>query len=186
MKPRNSHVWDRQATDWYVEPEWCSERLFDEEEFDGAIHDPAAGMGRIVMAAHKHGYSAIGTDIHPRTRIVQKADFFKCDHDMTNTVTNPPFKLAQEFALRALHHTRRKVAVIFPVARLNAAHWLDGSPLERIWLLTPRPSMPPGESILNNIKPGGGKVDFCWLVFNKQKHVVRRPELRWLHREGNK
>jgi hypothetical protein len=31
------------------------------------------------------------------------------------------------------------VAIIFPTARLNAARWLQDTPLRRIWLLTPRP-----------------------------------------------
>lgn len=31
---RNSHVFARDPHDWYLEPRWCSERLFDVEEFD--------------------------------------------------------------------------------------------------------------------------------------------------------
>jgi len=65
--------------------------------------------------------------------------------------------------------------------RLNAAHWLRDTPLARIYLLTPRPSMPPGHVILAGEKPGGGSQDFCWLVFfHKHKGP---PELRWLHRD---
>jgi len=44
-----------------------------------------------------------------------------------------------------------------PVACLNAAHWLQGTPLRRISLLTPRPSMPPGHIIAAGSKPGGGQ-----------------------------
>jgi hypothetical protein len=44
------------------------------------------------------------------------------------------------FALHALSLATAKVAMIFPVARLNAAHWLRATPLRRVWLLTPRPS----------------------------------------------
>jgi hypothetical protein len=46
-----------------VEPPWVAVRLFDMESFTGAIHDPAAGMGRIVEAARSHGHAATRADI---------------------------------------------------------------------------------------------------------------------------
>jgi hypothetical protein len=54
--------------------------------------------------------------------------------------------------------------------------------LTRVYLLTPRPSMPPGQVILRGEEPGGGKQDFVWLVFSQQHKGP--PELRWLHRDG--
>ena len=84
-----------------------------------------------------------------------------------NVVTNPPFRLARAFVERALTLGAVKIAIIFPTARLNAARWLKPLPLAKIYLLTPRPSMPPGEVIARGEKPGGGKTDFCWLVFDR-------------------
>jgi hypothetical protein len=98
-------------------------------------------------------------------------------------VCNPPFNVAREFAEHALGLARGKVAMIFPTARLNAARWLYETPLQRVWLLTPRPSMPPGETILRGEKPGGGKVDFCWLVWNRGHIGV--PSIDWLHRDDH-
>jgi hypothetical protein len=57
-------------------------------------------------------------------------------------------------------------------------------PLAKIYLLTPRPSMPPGDMIARGEKPGGGKTDFCWLVFDRT--YIGPPTLRWLHRDGGK
>ena len=59
-------------------------------------------------------------------------------------VGNPPFKAVEPFAHHALKLGARRVALLFPTARLNGARWLRKLPLRRIWLLTPRPSMPPG------------------------------------------
>jgi hypothetical protein len=73
--------------------------------------------------------------------------------------------------------------MIFPTARLNAARWLHGTPLQRVWLLTPRPSMPPGETILRGERPGGGKTDFCWLVWDRG--YVGAASIDWLHRDGD-
>ncbi len=71
-----------------------------------------------------------------------------------------------------------------PVGRLNAAHWLKGTPLARVWLMTPRPSMPPGHVITRGEKPGGGKVDFCWLVWTRGRTAP--AEMRWLRRDAVK
>ena len=46
-RPRRSHIFDRDDHDFYVEPAWCSERLFAVEPFAGLIWDPAAGSGTI-------------------------------------------------------------------------------------------------------------------------------------------
>jgi hypothetical protein len=66
--------------------------------------------------------------------------------------------------------------------RLNAARWLEGLPLAKIYLLTPRPSMPPGEVIARGERPRGGRMDYAWLVFNLGHSGP--PELRWLHRDS--
>jgi len=62
------------------------------------------------------------------------------------------------------------------------ADWLADTPLARVYLLTPRPSMPPGQVIEAGEKPEGGKQDFVWLVW--RRGYVGPPELRWLHRDG--
>ena len=65
--------------------------------------------------------------------------------------------------------------------RLPAARWLSALPLYHIWLMTPRPSMPPGSFIEAGGKVGGGTQDFCWLVF--LQGYDGEPEVRWLRRE---
>jgi hypothetical protein len=183
-RKRESHIdiWQRDKHDHYVEPRWVSERLFDVESFVGEIVDPACGFGNIVEAARAHGYSASGRDIVDRGfpgTIVQ--DFMDCSDRLDNIACNIPFDIAPEFTQHALKLIRYKLAIIFPVARLNAAHhWLEQMPLMSVWLLTPRPSMPPGHIIAAGEKPRGGKMDYCWLIFSIGH--VGMPELRWLHR----
>lgn len=165
----------------YVEPEWVSERLFAMEVFSGKIWDPACGFGRIVVSALGAGYEAYGSDLVDRGWDSTTQDFFWYDYSHDNIVTNPPFNVAREFAGHALKRARLKVAMIFPTARLNAARWLEQTPLRRIWLLTPRPSMPPGSHILSGGKVGGGKSDYCWLVWRQGYEGA--PEVRWLRRD---
>jgi hypothetical protein len=42
--------------------------------------------------------------------------------------------------------------------------------------------MPPGSYLEAGHKPGGGRVDFCWLVFEHGYSGI--AEVRWLHREA--
>jgi hypothetical protein len=182
-KLRRSHVWPRSDADFYVEPAWVPERLFAVEPFIGEVIDPCCGLGTIVKAARRAHHCSEGWDICDRGFSGTKVrDFLTSSEQICNFVSNPPFGIAREFVLHALALARHKVAIVFPTARLNAARWLEQTPLARIWLLTPRPSMPPGEAILRGEKPGGGKVDFCWLVF--EVGYCGATMVRWLRRDG--
>lgn len=185
---KNARVWERQAEDWYVEPEWCSERLLYVEKFSGYITDPACGMGRIVQSALKHGYFADGSDIVSRSPVCAYVRDFLSDKFVypksvkPDIISNPPFDLFEQFARKAITICDGKVAMLWLVRRLVAARWLQETPLARVWLLTPRPSMPPGEVILRGDKPGNGTQDFCWLVWDK--NYKGQPHIAWLHRDG--
>lgn len=180
-----AHKFERQAQEHYVEPFWCSERLFAVEQFEGAVWDPCCGFGRIPLSAVKAGHTAVGTDIRDRGYVdfAGKLDFLDGGNAYApNIVCNPPFNIAGRFAKHAVTMAGvQKVAMIFPTARLNAAHWLKETPLARIWLMTPRPSMPPGHTIAAGEKPGGGKVDFCWLVWTRGR--IGPADVHWLHRD---
>ena len=147
-RPCRSHIFDRDDHDFYVEPAWCSERLFAVEPFAGLIWDPAAGSGPIPRAARTAGLSYIASDIADHG-CGSRQDFLlaSAPAEAFNLVTNPPFGLARAFVERALTLGAVKTAIIFPTARLNAARWLEPLPLAKIYLLQPRPSMPPGEII---------------------------------------
>jgi hypothetical protein len=188
-RPLAAHVWRKEASGFYVEPSWCSERLFEIEKFTKSVWDPCCGIGRIAESARRAGHEVFASDIVDRgyQRLSACLDFLQCDRPRgANFVFNPPFDRCEEFAHHALSmigkNDKSKVATIFLQRRLNAAHWLADLPLARVYLLTPRPSMPPGHVILAGEKPGGGTQDFCWLVFSRAHKGP--PELRWLHRDG--
>jgi hypothetical protein len=158
--------------DFYVEPEWCDDALFKAESFTGPIHDPACGIGRIVESAIKAGYIASGSDIVKRS-VTRDFEFdYLNDTEplhYPNIVANPPYRKAREFIERALRESRKcafllQYGFIFGADR---SKWLRDSPLKRVWIVTPRPSMPPGELILTGGKPGGGRVDYVWAIWER-------------------
>jgi hypothetical protein len=174
---RRSYIWPRSELDHYVEPDWVSQRHFDIEPYVCEVVDPAEGLGRIPQAARDHGHCAVGFDI------ATGCDFFQETRRFANICSNPPFDIIEEFTKHALRLARYKVALIWPLRRLPAARFLQDTPLRTIWCLTPRPSMPPAHVILNGGKVGGGKEDFAWLVWCQG--YGGRPEVRWLHRDGD-
>jgi hypothetical protein len=186
-RPRRTHIFVRDDDDRYVEPLWVSRRLIEEESFAGTVHDPACGFGQIVTAARAAGLVTTGADVSPLSSDVGAVDFLRDRTERDNVIANPPYQktrscdLMREFAEHALEVTRRKVAFLVPLARLNAAHWLVRTPLHRVWLLTPRPSIPPYSYLLAGKKPQGGRVDFAWLVW--ERGFDGAPTLHWLQRD---
>jgi hypothetical protein len=183
-------AWPREEHNHYVEPRWCVRRLIEEEAFEGNIMDPCCGFGRIVQEARAAGFVAEGMDIADRGfEYLTIGNFLTSDIPAANFIFNPPFEQGEDFAFRALKLASRKVAMFYPTRRLNAAGaWLRGTPLLRIWYLTPRPSMPPGhvarELEAKGKEPSGGTQDFCVLVW--LKGYDGPASIRWLHRDEAK
>jgi hypothetical protein len=182
---KNAHLWRRHPEDFYVEPGWVSWRLFDVEQFKGAIWDPACGIGRIVdSASRNHHYLSFGSDIVKRSDWCEnEIDFLSAPvQEWHEIVSNPPFGIADKFIKHAL--AARKVAMLLPTKWMNSAargKWLETTPLKQVLLLAPRPSMPPGPVIEAGEKPGNGTVDFAWFVW--ERGYIGAPTIGWLRRD---
>jgi hypothetical protein len=195
LRRRESHLWERAAGDWYIEPKWIWERLFAVERFDGVIVDPACGLGTVIKAAHAAGFAAIGCDKIQRAPEFPAHDFMLSNWpdfwDAPNIVTNPPFALCNRleigklnFVELCLERAARKVALLLPanwVQGQRRARWLAKQPLYRVYMVCPRPSMPPGHVIEAGLRPGNGTTDYCVTVFLRGYQGA--PTLHWLHRD---
>jgi hypothetical protein len=159
--------------------------------------DPCAGMGNIVQSGRNAGVSIEGFDLRDRgvpdvrggfdffDTYAYLSGYFPVDH----IVSNPPYghsaplRLEERFIDLAIGRARTKVAVFLPaVWAVSRGPWLAERGLYRVYLCSPRPSCPPGASILAGGKPGGGKVDYAWYVF--LKGYTGHPALLWLRRAG--
>ena len=193
-----AHHWERSDDEWYVEPQDCTTALLGAERFRGQIWDPCCGGGNIVRAAHAYGRMAFGTDIVNRgwdfDNVLWRGeqDFLATDPEHFPAdclIMNPPFGrgvLTEAFIRHALRGaTLAKLAVFVDVRFLNSSKRANGLyselPPDRVWIITPRPSCPPGAYLAAGNKAGGGTADFCWLVWDRTAPSCGTT-LRWLRR----
>ena len=178
-KAKKAHVWERDGLDWYVEPETSTSALLRVERFVGRIHDPSCGQGNIVKTLIAHGYHASGSDLVDRAG---SPGWFKGISDFLgpeamfadNIVMNPPFfkaKGAEAFIRKALAVATGKVAAFVDIKFLAGGGRANGLyrelPPNRVWIITPRPSCPPGEVLKAGGKAEGGTADWIWMVWDK-------------------
>lgn len=155
---------DRERDDFYPTPPEGTEALLRVEKFDGPIWEPACGEGHMAEVLKAHGYEVVSTDLVDRGYGTPRVDFLMETQPLApNIVTNPPFKLGEAFARKALELTTGKVALL---CRLM---WLEGrerrmlfeaSPLARVWVFSGRLGMTKGA-----IATQGGMVPYAWFVF---------------------
>lgn len=190
---KNAHVWERDEFDWYVEPVRATEQLLDVEEFHGPVWDPACGGGNTLRALTSRGIRCTGSDIVDRG-VGGVCDFLDPVYtfvDVPEIICNPPFyraKGAEAFIRRALEVALVKVAMFVDVKFLAGSSRAQGlfadHPPSRVWIITPRPSCPPGELLKAGGKAEGGTADWCWLVWD-----IGRPapgtRLGWLTAKGS-
>lgn len=192
LKKRESSLWTREENDWYREPRWCSDRLFQEEKFTGTILDPAAGGGHIVQSGLDAGLDISGSDLLIRSDLitVQRDWLEPCSERWDNIISNPPFGLCDDrktkthpFVQRCLERANRKVCLLMPANWIQGdtrSRWIEKTPLRRVYFISPRPSMPPGQVLAAGGKAGNGTTDYGWYVW---QHDYDGPaEIRWLRR----
>lgn len=191
---KKAHVWERDPHNWYVEPEEATEALLVVERFAGKIWDPACGQGNIVNTLIDRGYSAFGTDIVQRHDGAEwwagQFDFLTDQYPLgaPNIVMNPPFfraKGAEAFIRRALDIATTKVAAFVDLRFLAGAERAKGlytdHPPDRVWIITPRLSCPPGEYLKSGGEAKGGTADWCWMVWDMSSPYLG-TSMSWLTR----
>lgn len=171
----------RQADDFYRTPARCTDRLLAVEQFPVHVWEPACGDGAISEALRAAGHEVVSTDLVDRGYGLARRDFlFEQQKLAPAIITNPPFKLADEFVIHALALGTEKVAMFMRLA------WLEGGqrharlwsrhPPARIWTFSRRQTLWRGDD--PNAKDKGGAIAFAWFVWDLG--FTGHPELRWL------
>ncbi|MEM9584806.1 MAG: class I SAM-dependent methyltransferase [Pseudomonadota bacterium] len=111
----NRHPLKARGNDLYETPDCATETLCRELGLPKKIWEPACGRGAIAKILLKHGHSVACTDLVDYGYGEAGVDFLM-EHDVPNgvriVVTNPPFKLANEFVRHALSLVPRCVMLL--------------------------------------------------------------------------
>jgi len=167
----------RPSNDYYPTPPVGTRGLLRVETFSGAIWECACGDGAMSRVLESAGYDVISTDLEPRNYGTQ-LDFLLADKLLApNIVTNPPFKIAQQFAMRALAMECDRLALLCKIQFLEGierAAWLETTPLKNVWVFKKRLKME-----RNGVKiKGGGMMTFSWFVW--ERFYTGRPAIGWI------
>ena len=167
----------RPENDFYPTPPEGTLGLLRVESFVGDIWEPACGNGAMSKVLESAGYKVISTDLEPRGYGSQGDFFFYGSLLAPNIVTNPPFRLAQEFADRALALGCDKLAMLCKLVFLEGKErgaWFPNTPLKSVYVFSERLNL-----YRNGIDNGGsGMIAFAWFVW--QRGYSGKPMIEWL------
>jgi hypothetical protein len=123
------------ALDFFPTPPWATRALLRHVLPVGAVADafgrtcwePAAGDGHMAEVLREHFDQVHASDVHDYGRgyavgsfVGEGLDIAECPFRPDWIITNPPFNLALDFALRAMHTARIGVALLVRTG------WLEG------------------------------------------------------------
>lgn len=171
----------REKDDFYPTPPEGTEALLSVESFDGAIWEPACGAGDMSRVLEAGGHEVVSTDLVARGYGQSGIDFLmEWEAQAPNIVTNPPFKMADQFARHALRLAAGKVALLARIQFLEGADrrkLFDERPPARVWVFSWRLPISRGE-----VKPveerKGSMATYAWFVWDRSH--TGKPTLGWI------
>lgn len=168
------------SDDFHETPVEAVEALLSVEQFVGSIWEPACGDGAISRVLATHGYEVVETDLVQRSVGQGRIDFLMEQRALApNIVTNPPFKLAAEFADKAHQLGVAKVALL---CRLG---WLEGrarsrmfqrTGLARVWVFSGR--LPMMHRVGYDGPISTSAIAFAWFIWDREHSGP--PVVGWL------
>lgn len=147
-----------------------------------SLWEPACGDGAIVSPLRAAGYRVHATDLVARGCPDSRAgeDFlmpFPVPDGVEGIVTNPPFKLAQQFVDRALLVVPY-VAMLLRVGFLESAErraWFQDGPLARVHISSRRLPMMHRDGWEG--EKSSSAIAFAWFVWDRRHQG--EPVIRW-------
>jgi hypothetical protein len=173
---------DREKDDFYATPEESTLALLRAESFDGPIWEPACGNGAISKVLEAAGHRVASTDLVDRGYGEPRVDFLmEYTPRAPNIITNPPFKLASDFARKALQLTTGKVALLLKVGFLEGkgrGDLYDVMPFARLWVFRERQTFLKGGDTSVTMNGAGGMIAYGWFVW--EHGYTGKPTLGWI------
>ncbi|MCU7837622.1 MAG: hypothetical protein KZQ83_20580 [gamma proteobacterium symbiont of Taylorina sp.] len=153
--------------DFYKTPAWCTKSLLPLISWDAvdSFYEPCAGDGAI--------YDLIPMDNKDWSEIQQGRDYLENNHKPVDLIiTNPPYRLAQEFIIKALTHGKTVIMLLrlnFLESQARYEFW-QANPPSHIITLSKRPSF---------TGKGSDSTGYAWFVWGGIG-VVKGHTLQWI------
>ena len=177
---------ERSKLDYYGTDPRSTEALLTVEKFSEKIWEPASGHNLITNVLREHGYKVYATDIADYgcqdaiVNFLETNSLFQDEIDWDgDIVTNPPYGLSTEFAVRALEAVKpgRKVAMFLRTLFLEGTKRYDvlfkENPPKFIYVFTNRQV-----SDKNDDFDHGSAISYSWFVW--EKGYKGEPVVKWI------
>jgi hypothetical protein len=167
---------NRKGEDFYPTRRYVTVSLLERETFSDPILEPCCGDGAIAKVLEQRNYSCLAYDLNPRGYGI-KQDFFSYKERIDSIITNPPFKLAEQFLIHSKKVATSKIAFLLKTVFLEGKNRYElfqdrRFPLKCIYQFAKRISFDPMQT--------SGMLAFAWFVWDKA--WTGEPMIRWINR----
>ena len=183
---------ERETDDYYATDPIAADKLLNVVTPRHLIWECACGGGHLSERLTERGYDVFNSDIKNRGYAKQHLvlDFLKqdrdrellsCDYDI---LTNPPYKYATEFVLKALEllHEGCKCYMFLKLTFLEGKRRhkeiFKQMPPQRLYVFTDRVSCAKNADFARMRDNGGSAVAYAWYVW--QKGYTGPTEVQWI------
>ena len=145
------------------------------------VWEPACGDGAICDRLAHHGVHGWATDLYAHGKHAGGLDFLAAKGLLAPViVTNPPFKLAAEFARHGLALGATRVCLLLRLAFLEGQRRTDLWPqLDRVLVFSKRLTLWRGDEVRRD-ETKGGMIAFAWFCWDRRKAPWHDPTITWI------
>jgi hypothetical protein len=173
--------------DLYETPPSAVHALLAVEPVPLTVWEPACGPGAIVSILRASGRAVVATDLvdYGCPDSEARIDFLmesKAPDGVPAIVTNPPFKLAEEFLGKAIELVP-EVHFLLRLAFLEGMRWQKkgfAKHLARVWVFAPRLPMMHRHKFEGQRTNNSG-MPFAWFVFHRDAAKDQAAQVRWIN-----
>jgi len=171
---------DRAEADFYPTPPEATEELFRREFFEGEVWECASGDGSMskVIEKYNHCYSS---DLQTKDWIYgdKGIDFLTSQRKTDFIITNPPYRFAKEFVLKAKRTASKKIAMLLKLVFLESSGRYEmfqdeEFPLKTVYVFCKRVNIYKNGIVGKN----SGLIAYAWFVWDKE--YSGQPMVEWI------
>lgn len=171
----------RDSLDFFPTPPWATRALCEHVlDLTGTtVWEPACGQGHMSEALMEYASRVISTDVAPYGYGGVRDFFAPNDYEVDWVITNPPFNLAERFALRGFEVARSGVALfvrsVFTEGAGRYERLFSVCPPTIVAQFTERVTLVKNRLADNRISSA---TAYCWIVWKKLSK--QPPTLMWI------